>query len=287
MSDFVAEQGDMGLERVDGEEATYERIGEAITSLPFLTSKKMVVLRSPSANKQFIEKAEQLLGDVPETTDVIIVETKLDKRLSYYKFLKKQASFHEFNELDNSGLAQWLAAAAKEQGGVLSIGDARHLVERVGANQQLLFSELEKLLLYNPQVTHQTIDLLTDPAPQSTVFQLLEAAFAGNHKRALQLYSEQRALKVEPQIIIAMLVWQLHLLALVKTAGSRSTDDIAKQAKLNPYSVQKSQSIARHITLARLKQLTANLLQIDTRSKRTSLDLDEALQHYLLTLTSV
>src|SRR4051812_34103675 len=84
---FVAEYGDMGLERLDGEEAEYARIQEALQSLPFLADKKMVVLTSGSSNKQFAEKAEELLKELPETTELIIVEPKLDKRSGYYKFL--------------------------------------------------------------------------------------------------------------------------------------------------------------------------------------------------------
>ena len=55
VTDFIAEQGEMALERVDGSEATIERLSEALTSLPFLSSKKMVLLRQGSANKQFAE----------------------------------------------------------------------------------------------------------------------------------------------------------------------------------------------------------------------------------------
>ena len=87
---FVAEHTDMGLDRIDGEEAEYDRIRESLESLPFLASRKLVVLRAPGANKQFVENVEQLLGNLPETTDVIIHEPKLDKRSSYYKYLKKK-----------------------------------------------------------------------------------------------------------------------------------------------------------------------------------------------------
>ena len=159
-------------------------------------------------------------------------------------------------------------------------------MERVGANQQLLSNELDKLLLYDANISRRTIDVLTDPTPQSTIFQLLEAAFAGNSKRALQLYAEQRALKVEPVQIIAMLTWQLHVLAIIKTAGDRSIDVIAQEAKLNPFVVRKSQAIAQSLTLTELKKLVTDLLKIDTASKRTNLDPDEALQHYLLALAS-
>ncbi len=283
---FINEHGDLALERVDGEEAEFAKIQEALTALPFLAAKKLVVLRAPSKNKQFAEQAEQLLGEVPEFTEVILVEPRLDKRLTYYKFLKKNTDFREFPELDQNGLARWLAEAAKAGKGSLNSADARYLVERVGANQQLLANELEKLLLYNPKITRQTIDELTEPAPQSTIFQLLEAAFAGNKRRAMDLYAEQRALKVEPQQIVAMLAWQLHVLAVIKTAGERNAGQIAQEAKINPYVVGKSQSIARKLSLADLKELIGKLLRIDTASKRTSLDVDEALQHYLLSLAN-
>ena len=282
VDEFVAEHSDLALERVDGEEVEFARLQEALTSLPFLASKKMVVLRKPSANKQFPEEAEKLLSDVPETTEVIIVEPKLDKRLSYYKFLKKSTDFQEYKELDVYGMAQWLAGEAKTQGGSLNVRDSQYLVERVGLNQQLLGNELEKLVLYNPAVTRETIDLLTEATPQSTIFQLLEAAFGGNAKKTLELYQEQRVLKVETPQIIAMLAWQLHVLALIKTAGDRSADTIAAEAKLSPFVVRKSQGIARNLSSTELKTLVKDLLTIDARTKRENLDADEALQNYLL-----
>ena len=184
-----------------------------------------------------------------------------------------------------NGLAQWLTQRTKQQGGSISSGDARYLVERVGLNQQLLASELEKLLLYDLKITRETVDLLTEATPQSTIFQLLEAAFAGNAKRTMKLYTEQRALKVEPQQIIAMLAWQLHVLALVKTAGARNSQEIASEARLSPYVVQKSQAIAQSLSLAELKKLIKDLLTIDTRLKRESLDSDEMLKNYLLRMS--
>lgn len=286
VSRFVDEHGDLALERLDGEEADFAHIREAVTGLPFLAAKKLVVLRAPSKNKQFLEGFEQLFNDLPETNDIAIVEPKLDKRLVYYKWLKKSTDFQEFPELDLGGLSHWLTDEAKRQNGSLNPADARYLVERVGQSQQLLSSELEKLLIYDQNISRDTINLLTDPAPQSTVFELLEAAFAGRQKRAQDLYAEQRAQRVEPQAIIAMLAWQLHVLAIIKTAGDRSADQIAKESRLNPFVVRKSQSIARNIGLPNLKQLIADLLRIDTQIKTTAIDPDEALQHYLLNLSA-
>lgn len=279
---FIAEHGDMAVERLDGEEAAYDRMREAVESMPFLASKKLVVLRNPSANKEFLEKASELLADISETTDVVIVESKLDKRTAYYKFLKKHAQYKELNELDENGLARWLAEQATEAKGSLSLADARYLVQRVGANQQLLSNELAKLLNYDPKITRKTIDLLTDQTPQGTIFELLEAALSGNTRKALGLYQEQRAMKVEPQQIIAMLAWQLHVLAVVATAEGRDAGSIAREAKLNPYVVGKSQTLAQRLGRAQIRQLVRRTLELDIRSKREPIDVDEALQHLLI-----
>jgi DNA polymerase-3 subunit delta len=283
---FVTEQGegaaDMALERLDGQEASFDRLSEALTSLPFLASKKLVVLYTPGANKQFTERVEQLLAGVPETTDVVVVEPRLDKRSVYFKLLKKTTDYQEFPELDINGLARWAVEYTKVGGGSLSSTDARFLVERAGVNQELVANEVAKLGAYNPAISRQTIELLSEPTPQSTVFELLEAAFSGNAHRTMALYDEQRAMKVEPQQIIAMLAWQLHIVALLKTAGSRTPDQVAKEAKISPFVAKKSAAIARRIAPSRFKQLLQGLLTIDMRLKRESLDADEALRNYLL-----
>ena len=282
VADFVVEHSDMALERVDGSEAEFQKIYDALTSLPFLASKKLVVLRSPSVNKEFVEKAETLLKNLSESTELVLIELKFDKRSSLYKLLKKVTDFREFDELDTNSLARWLTERAKEQGREITPPDARFLVERVGLNQQMLASELDKLLLYDSKISRQNIELLSEPTPQSTIFELLDAALAGNSKKALELYDEQRALKVEPLQIVAMLAWQLHVLALIQAAGSRSASQVASEAKLNPYVVNKSFSIAKRLSPVQIKTLVKDLLTLDVRLKSESIDPDEALKFYLL-----
>lgn len=281
-STFVEAHGDLALERIDGEEASFEQIQSALQSLPFLAEKKLVVLRSPSLNKQFTERAAELLGGTPENIDVVLVEPKLDKRLSYYKYLKKSTDFREFPEADSRTLARFVQDEVARLGGSIASGDAQYLVERLGANQQLVASELQKLVLFDPHITQSSIDEMTELSPQSKVFDLIDAAFAGNHKRALELYAEQRQQKVEPQAIMGMLAWQLHVLALVKFAGDASNDVLAKEAKINPFVITKTQGIARRLSGQQVKDLVGRAVLLDYTSKTKTYDLDEALQAYIL-----
>lgn len=279
---FVQEHGDLALEKLDGEEASFERLQESLQSLPFLASKKLVVLRSPGSNKQFAENAGNLFKELPEITDVVVVEPKLDKRLAYYKFLKKSTDFREFPELDARGMATFAQEEAKRHGATITAQAAQYLVERIGLNQQAIASELQKLVLFNLAVTQDSIDTLTEASPQSKVFDLIDAAFAGNHARALGLYAEQRQQKVEPQAIMGMLAWQLHVLALVKFAGDKSNDALAKEAKISPFVVNKTAAIARRMSQQQVKDLVQRAVVLDYTSKTKSYDLDEALQDYIL-----
>jgi DNA polymerase III subunit delta len=283
---FESEYDAMAIERFDGEETAATRMRESIQSMPFLSARKLVILREPGKQKEFAEAIDKVLKEIADSTDLIVYEPKLDKRSSYYKTLKKSTDFREFGELDAVSLAKWAVEYVKDQGGNLSASDAKMLIDRIGLNQQMLRTELDKLVAYAEQVTRENITLLTEPLPQSTVFELLDAAFAGKSQRVFELYREQRALKIEPQAIIPMLAWQLHVLAVVKSAGQRSVEQIAQEAKLNPFVVRKSQGIASRLTLEHIKRLIADLLELDKQLKRTSIDADEALQLYFLNVTS-
>lgn len=285
VSDFTKEHGDLSIEQFDAEsDVKLSSIKEALNSLPFLASKKLVILRDVHKNKDLSEAIEGYISDIPESTDLVIVENDPDKRQSIYKYLKKSTDFREFSELKDYDLSNWLALEAKKRGAELSSSDASYLIERVGINQERLSNELDKLLLYDPIVSRESIDLMTEETLRSTIFQLLEEAFMGKPKNAIKLYKEQRLKNQEPPRIIAMLSWQLYVLAIIKTSRTESTNELASQSKINPYVLRKSQSLARGLTLSRLKELTNELLSIDVLSKSSKIDVDEALMNYLLKL---
>ncbi len=293
---FEREYGDMAVEKLDAEAVSYERITEAVQSLPFLVSRKLVVLRGGSLNKDFTEKFEAFLELVSDSTDVLLTEGKIDKRTSFYKLLQKKTAFTEYKELDSNGLARWAVGYAREQGGSISQADANYLIQRVGdavhvqkktgASQILLENELDKLLLYAPAITRKTIDLMTDENPASKIFDLLDAAFAGDTRRMQNLYADQRAQGVEPQQIIAMLAWQLYIFAVVKAGQGKSASDIAQSAKLSPFVVEKAQAAMRRVSPAKLRSMVSSLRELDVRTKTEGVIVDEAVQFYLLSLTS-
>jgi DNA polymerase-3 subunit delta len=283
-NNFKNEYGELAIERIDAEEVEGQAIIDAIQSLPFLSARKMVIVRGLASNKTAAEEIEQIIDAAEDTTELVLYEPVTDKRTVYYKTLKSKTQLEEYESLDSQSLAKWLLDEAKKQAGELSLGDANYLVERVGPNQELLANELAKLILYEPKVTRASIDSLTQATPQSRIFELLDASFGGDKHRALNLYDDQRAQRVEPQAILAMIAWQLQILSLTKSGKDRRPEQIARDAGISPYPVTKAARLVNRITDEKLRDMVNEAFEIDYKYKTSGLNLDEALKAYIISL---
>lgn len=284
-NDFEKNHGDLAIERLDAEEAEYHRIYEAITALPFLVSKKLTIIYSPTSSKELCENIEKLLNEIPDSNEVILFQPKFDKRQSYFKILNKKTELREFKNVDPVRLHNWIIEYAREQGAKITDANARFLLERVGANQMMIANEIDKLSLYSNDISRDVINLLTEQSLQSTTFELLEAAFNKKPQKTIQIYKEQRLQKVEPQVIIGLLAWQLHAMAVVVAAGNRTVDEIVAKSNLKPYTINKTRAITRDMNLSNIADLINKLTDIDKKSKTKNYNLDEALAGYLLELS--
>ena len=280
-ADFLSTNDEFSLEVIDASEVDTARIIDSVASVPFLADRRMIILSNVGSAKYLADDIVRVLDAVADTTDLIIDERKFDKRLALYKTLKKRADLKEYNELDEGQLAKWLVTEAKHRQASLNIADARYLIGRTGSNQMMLDSELDKLISYDPTITKSSIDILVYPTPSSSIFDLLDAAFAGNHVRALELYDDQRRQLVGPQEIMGMIAWQLHIIAVVKF---NSSADIASKSKINPYVVQKTSRITSRLSESQVKRLVKSATELDYRLKSSAIDADDAVQHFLLTI---
>ncbi len=279
-ADFLSTNDEFSLEVIDASETDMGRVVDSVASVPFLSDRRMVVLTNISVAKSLADDIDKIINATSDTTDLIIDESKFDKRLSLYKTLKRKAEFREFNEFDERQLANWLVAEAKQRQATISLVDARYLISRIGSNQLMLDSELEKLINYNPSITKESINLLVYPTPSSSIFDLLEAVFTGNKRRAIELYEDQRRQLVEPKEIMGMIIWQLHILAIIKFNPGT---DVASKAKLNPYVVKKSTSLSSRLSELDVRQFISRAANLDYKLKSSAIDADDAIQHFVTT----
>jgi DNA polymerase-3 subunit delta len=282
---FTEEYGDFALEVIDGEESAYEHVLMAIESVPFLSEKKMLIVYNLGNIKEAAENPDSLLERAGDNDELLIIEPKPDKRSSYYRFLKKNTELSEFKEPDEGELARWLVKQAQEKGTKLSLSDADYLIQRVGVGQEQAANELSKLIDYGAGISRDTIDSLTEASPQTSIFNLLDAAFGRNTKKAMQIYDEQKSQGEEPIRIMAMLIWQMHLVAMVDAAGARTDQEIMNTSGLKPFTLNKSRSIARKMGRRRIKETLSRMAELDKQLKSTSVDADDSLKDLLMSIS--
>lgn len=283
---YLKEAGsDIGLEKLDGEEIEKDQLVNAITSVPFLAESKLVVVNYPSKNKEIAENIEQVISQLPDTTHLVVYENELDKRSSYYKFISKQKETLYFGELNERELLDWLLSKAKELGVNISPGDGKFLIDRIGPDQWNISNELEKLAGAGAkEINRELITHLTEESPKETIFQLIDCLASSNPQKALQLYGQLRAARLEPVYILAMIGWHLHNLLVVKSANNKNPAIIAKDQKIAPFVVGKSQRVSRTLQLRQLKSSVDLAVNADLRIKTQPNDPDRVLEHLILML---
>ncbi len=282
--EFTDQFGAMAVERIDAGEAEASEVLSRVGAESLFASHKLTILKGLADNRELAESVEKLISSVGAGHELVIVLPKPDKRSKTYALLKKISKMVESTGQSGSDLVNWARDFTKEQGGTIERDAAVYLIERVGNDQVVLASELNKLITYDPHVSCQTINLLVEPSPQSKVFDLLRAAFAGNKRTVEKIYAEQRALKVEPLSIIGLIVWQLQMLAVIKAARSKTNDEIANDLGSKITAVASSANLSRRISDDRLNSLITGLLELDDKLKQQAINADDALLYFLLTI---
>lgn len=286
ISTYLKENDIFGLERLDAEELESSRLRDAVLQMPFLVSKKLVIINKPFASKSVIEQFPELIAQIPDEIDVVLFDPKADKRTKLYKHLSASKQVKEFTAIKGSSLDKWVTEYAGALGSSISMGNASYLVDRVGSKQMNLAREIEKLS-YASEITKQEIDQLTDQSLQSSVFDLLDKTFSGKKDQAINLYDLLLANKTDPIEVLALVAWQLHVFALVKYAGEGSSAEIASKTGLHPFVAGKAIYIARSLSTAQIKRSVESALDIDIKIKTSAIDSADAVRVLLLELSSL
>lgn len=284
---FTDQYSEAGVEEVSAERIQPEQLATLLSGVSLFAPQRLVVIKNLVQSNALAERFMELIASTSVETQVLLVEQQLDKRTTLYKLLKKLATLEEFTELDETTAAEWAGSFAKNEGGRLDSRTARYLVAHVGSNQLQLKNELEKLIAYDPNITQATIDELVEKTPQESVFLLLELAFGGQKKAALELLDSMERAHDDPFQLVSMLIWQTHILAVVASAENTADAQIAKDAKLSPYVVQKTRALVRRLSRSQLKQIIDVIIACDTNLKTSSAEPWRVLEQALIQLVTV
>lgn len=275
--------GDYGLHRFS-DESEPEAIVNAMTSADMFSGNSLVIVEHPSRSQPLKESLLKNIDRVPKETVVVLLDPEVDKRTTWFKTLNEKATVKEFVPKAPVQLAAWAAKEAGRLGFDLGRAEAQFLSERVGQDQWRLSQELKKLSSVDKKITKQVIEELVEPTLEQSIFDLLDALAAGRTEQAVDYYRTLRAQNVHYLEILTMLGWQLRNLLVIKSAGSRSDGEIAKDHGINPYVIRKSRGAVGRAKLNELAQSYQAVITADYRLKTGAVNSDATLEDVIMTI---
>lgn len=265
---------------LDCEKNAKDALGQ-IFSMPFLSEKRMVVLKNFLLSKDTIAQ-ENLLEQIknkriPETNIIIFWEgtdsykTKNAKKL--LEVLSQEKYSQKFDELTGIALGQWINARIKERGGKISGEASQFLVLHGNKDLWMLSSLIDQLVCYvkDREISLGDVQVFLDEKVDDSIFNLVDAIVSKQEKQVYKMIQEQYRRGEDTQFIFSMILRQfrimLELRDLFEKQDKISSDMLAQKLGLHPFVVKKTLPFVRNYNMEKLKIIYKQLLDMDVQTK--------------------
>jgi DNA polymerase-3 subunit delta len=146
----------MNLSRLDGRAGVdFEALNTAVNALPFLSPRRLVIFRHPTAAFSSAEGRKKFLAFlevIPPTTTLVLVESETLRAdawlLKWAQRAAPTAEVRTFSMPRRRELPGWIVQEAKKQGGAIDPAAAAELSEMTGEDTRIAAQEITKLLTY-------------------------------------------------------------------------------------------------------------------------------------------
>lgn len=302
--------GDLNTSILDGRRITFGELRHAADSIPFMAERRLIVVHgllarlapggkvpAHSEATRFVEDLAGYLPHLPPSTRLIFCEE--EKLPASHPLLevareagkRRRGFIKEFELPKERDLPAWIRARAAEKDGQISNEAIAMLAGLVGSDLRMLDQEIEKLLLYAGErmVSSEDVALLVSRAREASVFDLVDCVGARQTSRALQLLHQLLDDGEAPLKLLSMLARQIRILIQVKELAGRGMHgrEIASEAHLHPYVVEKTLKQARNFEMDQLESAHAKLVDTDWAIKTGRTEELLALDALIVALTRI
>ena len=302
LKDFESDFSDpttagMNTARLEARSMTENDFNNAVNAMPFLASKRLVILSNPSAkfnNPSTRKKFEEFICNAPDTARLVIHELMEPKEVEKHWLIKWAAKNSSLVKLQafmlpkQRDMAGWIVNEAKNQNGKIDPQAAGKLAEMVGVDTRQAGMEIAKLLAYvnwARPVQGSDVEAVCIVTSQQSVFDFVDALSQGNGKVAQKLL--HRLLENEdPFSLWGMVVRQFRLLIQAREIldGRGNKDDVTRALGVHPFVAEKTTGQAGRFSIESLEGIYRKLLGIDEMVKTSQITLELAMDTLVVEL---
>ena len=283
LADLEAKLGpssDFNVQRFSGGAIDLEQLRAACGALPFLSSRRLIVVEdAQDIPKARSEGFSQLMDDLPDTAALVFIEQiRVDRARDYKKasFLYAWTQEHPdksyvraFLMPKGSSFVRWIIERSE---GRIEQDAAQLLSHYVQENTLLAEQELSKLLSYvndERPISVEDVERLTPSHGHMDIFAVVDKLgdARGTLPRLQRLLEDQ-----DPPYVFLMLVRQFRLMILARRAIDTGEDPV-KSMSVPPFVVKKVSAQSKQFTSSELKSIYQRLLALDVSVKRGEADL--------------
>lgn len=161
-------------------------------------------------------------------------------------------------------MAEWVKKRAEAHRLPMSLGAARHFLERCGEEphaSERLEREIEKLAVYcrGHEATSEEIDAICTPDDDARIFSLMDAVGDRQSSRAFQLLEMVYLAGDDPNKVLFMLIRHVEQLGVAMGFDAGDVGTLAKQLGLPYWAAKRLLDQATHYDRVRLAQATKAL----------------------------
>jgi DNA polymerase-3 subunit delta len=297
---------DMNTTRLDGRSVTLAQLKDALASVPFLASRRLVILTHPTI--RYKDKNEQqalidYLALPKPTAKLLLVEydfltEEKHRKVGKLHWLEKWALSPEqahrvyvrhHAQPGGALMVKWIQDHVKAAGGQITTQAAVALASQVGDDTRLASQEIDKLLTYtnlSRPVDEDDVEHLTPLTAKVGDFELVNAIRDRDQRRSQALL--HRSLQEEdPLRIFSSIVFQVRALIVAREILDEhgTVDDFPKSLKISYYPAKYALESAARFSSKFLEHIYHRLLAFDEAMKSGQMDPDLALELLVVELT--
>ena len=211
-----------------GSEADTREVLDYITTIPFLASKRVAVIKEfEKLPKEDISRIVTYLKK-PSKSTCLVLDTKDDSLLKEHGDITHYVNVQRFGILSDYEVFSWIKQFLAPKNKSIKEDAARELKELQGGNLSMLAQELEKLVSFigdKETIELSDVEELVGKTPTLSAFDLTAAIEKCRMNEAIDIISDLLLGDKKHYEIIGLLCWHFNRLFKAKTLQAKGEDN--------------------------------------------------------------
>lgn len=251
----------------------WDRLQEAASSLSLFSDRRILEIHIPSGKPGTtgVKRLVALAENPPADCVTLIVLPKVDRRAAWYTRLSRAVPVVDASPVSREALPGWVSRRLELAGFRVDGEAGAYLAAQVEGNLLAADQEIRKLaLLYPPgPLSLDELRAAVGRVSRHDVFDLVDAALAGELARALVILDELAASGSETPLVLWALAQRLRLLLQLHRARAGGEEPGRAMRRLKVWSNQQA-GLLRALERTRMpmvRQLLGSLAAVDRAFK--------------------